>query len=88
MWPLLDKYQRDGYEAMLRIAGEWKWCVLCDGVGLGKTYVGLMLIERLADYDGKNVLLLTPKSAHNAVWEPELKDKLSKLRDGVQILFT
>ena len=80
MWPLLDKYQRDGYEAMLRIAGQWNGAFLCDGVGLGKTYVGLMLIERLAEKEGKNVLLLTPKSAHDAVWEPELKDKLSKLR--------
>ena len=79
MWPLLDKYQQDGYQSMLRIAGQWNGAFLCDGVGLGKTYVGLMLIERLADYEGKNVLLLTPKSAHDAVWEPELKDKLGKL---------
>ena len=49
MWPLLDKYQRDGYEAMLRIADQWNGAFLCDGVGLGKTYVGLMLIERLAE---------------------------------------
>jgi superfamily II DNA or RNA helicase len=79
MWPMLDKYQKDGYQSMLRIAGQWNGAFLCDGVGLGKTYVGLMLIERLADFEGKNVLLLTPKSAHNAVWEPELKDKLGKL---------
>ena len=79
MWPLLDKYQRDGYESMIQIAEQWNGSFLCDGVGLGKTYVGLMLIERLADHEGKNVLLLTPKSAHDAVWEPELKDKLGKL---------
>jgi superfamily II DNA or RNA helicase len=79
MWPLLDKYQRDGYESMLSVAGQWNGAFLCDGVGLGKTYVGLMLIERLAVYDGKNVLLLTPKSAHDAVWEPEIKDKLTAL---------
>ena len=79
MWPLLDKYQRDGYESMLRIAGEWNGAFLCDGVGLGKTYVGLMLIERLAEYEGKNVLLLTPKSAHSAVWEPELEARLADL---------
>ena len=60
MWPLLDKYQRDGYEAMLRIADQWNGAFLCDGVGLGKTYVGLMLIERLAECEVKNVLLLTP----------------------------
>ena len=36
---------------------------LCDGVGLGKTYVGLMLIERLSCTNRKNVALFVPKAA-------------------------
>tara|TARA_S200000501_G_scaffold142437_1_gene134488 strand:+ start:3617 stop:6802 length:3186 start_codon:yes stop_codon:yes gene_type:complete len=79
MWPILDKYQQDGYQSMIEISRKWGGSFLCDGVGLGKTYVGLMLIERLAVHERKNVLLLTPKSAYEGVWEPELKDKLSEL---------
>ena len=79
MWPILDKYQQDGYQAMLEISRKWGGSFLCDGVGLGKTFVGLMLIERLAVYEGKNVLLLTPKSAYEGVWEPELKERLGHI---------
>ncbi len=79
MWPQLDKYQQDGYLAMLEISNRWGGSFLCDGVGLGKTFVGLMLIERLT-HDGKNVLLLSPKSAFDAVWEPELKKRLPFLQ--------
>lgn len=79
MWPILDKYQQDGYQSMIEISRKWGGSFLCDGVGLGKTYVGLMLIERLAVHERKNVLLLTPKSAYEGVWEPELKEKLSHL---------
>ena len=49
---------------------------LCDGVGLGKTFVGLMLIERLILHEGKRVVLFAPKAAKEAVWEPHLRDWL------------
>ena len=44
MWPILDKYQQDGYQAMLEISNRWGGSLLCDGVGLGKTFVGLCLL--------------------------------------------
>ena len=43
---------------------------LCDGVGLGKTFVGLMLIERLVLHEGKRVVLFAPKATKEGVWEP------------------
>ena len=43
----LDKYQQDAYRNLMPIARRYGGAFLCDGVGLGKTYVGLMLIERL-----------------------------------------
>ena len=49
---------------------------LCDGVGLGKTFVGLMLIERLILHDNKRVVLFAPKAAKEAVWEPHLREWL------------
>ena len=73
MFPVLDKYQQDGYHALLQIARQHGGAFLCDGVGLGKTFVGLMLIERLIVHDRKRVALFAPKTARTDVWEPHLK---------------
>ena len=82
MFPVLDRYQQEAYWAMVNIARQHGGAFLCDGVGLGKTFVGLMLIERLVRYEKKNVVLFAPKSAKVSVWEPELKRYLSKLGGG------
>lgn len=42
--------------------------MLCDSVGLGKTYIGLMLLEHFI-HQGKRVLLIVPKSGRESVWE-------------------
>jgi len=44
VFPQLSQYQRDGYNTLLRIAEKYHGAFLCDGVGLGKTYVGMMLV--------------------------------------------
>ncbi len=48
MFPKIDRYQKEAYWALMKIARQHGGAFLCDGVGLGKTFVGLMLIERLA----------------------------------------
>lgn len=73
MYPILDQYQKEGYHALLRIAQRFGGGFLCDGVGLGKTFVGLMLIERLVLHERKRVALFVPKSARADVWEPALR---------------
>lgn len=72
---LLAKYQRDAYKNLVGIARRYGGAFLCDGVGLGKTYVGLMLIERFVAHEGKRVVLFAPKAAREDVWEPAI-DKL------------
>ena len=47
MFAHLDRYQQEGYWSLMKIARRYGGAFLCDGVGLGKTFVGLMLIERL-----------------------------------------
>jgi len=42
MYPILDEYQKEGYRALLKIASVHGGAFLCNGVGLGKTYVGLI----------------------------------------------
>ena len=79
MYPVLDQYQRDGYGALLKIGGKYGGAFLCDGVGLGKTFVGLMLIERLVKFERKKVLLIVPKSGREPVWESSLRRYLPEL---------
>lgn len=79
IYPILAPYQREGYHAVLKRAGRFKGAFLCDGVGLGKTYVGLMLIERLIVHDRLKVALFVPKSGRKPVWEAALRQRLPHL---------
>ena len=77
MYPVLDLYQKDGYHQLMEIAKRYKGALLCDGVGLGKTFIGLMVIERLL-FERKRVALLVPKPAREDVWEVNLRRYLPK----------
>ena len=61
MFSVLDQYQKEGYQALIKIANTYRGAFLCDGVGLGKTFIGMMVIERLIMHDRKRVMLLVPK---------------------------
>ena len=76
MFPKLDRYQQEAYWALMKIARQHGGAFLCDGVGLGKTFVGLMLIERLILHEGKRVVLFAPKAAKEGVWDPHLREWL------------
>jgi hypothetical protein len=82
MYPVLDKYQQDGYQNLVKIATQFRGAFLCDGVGLGKTFIGLMLIERLVVKEKKNALLLVPKTGRKAVREPAIRRYLSHVGGG------
>ncbi len=79
LYKKLDVYQQDGYKALMKIAEKYRGAFLCDGVGLGKTFVGMMLIERLIERDRKRVALFVPKATSEAVWQPALKKYLPNL---------
>ena len=80
IYPILAPYQREGYQALMKIASKYKGAFLCDGVGLGKTFIGLMLIERLIEHDRKRVALFVPKAARKPVWESALTNYLSNIK--------
>jgi len=82
VYPVLDQYQKEGYQALMKVAHQWGGAFLCDGVGLGKTFIGMMLIERLVLYDRKRVMLLVPKAAREPVWERTLKRYLPHIGGG------
>src|SRR5690606_30277810 len=82
LFPELDRYQQDAYRNLLNIARTYGLAFLCDGVGLGKTFAGLMLIERFVVHEGKRVVLFAPKAAREDVWEVKVAKYLDDLNSG------
>jgi superfamily II DNA/RNA helicase len=80
LYQTLSQYQRDGYHRALQIAEQWNGALICDGVGLGKTYIGLMLLERCI-HDNERVLLVVPKSAEESVWLTNIRRYLRRKYD-------
>ncbi|MDF9716628.1 hypothetical protein INN71_04055 [Nocardioides sp. ChNu-153] len=79
IYPLLAPYQQEGFHSLIEMSRRWNGGFLTDGVGLGKTFVGLMLTEYFAVRHRKNVLIMATKTGQDAVWNPELKEKLPEL---------
>lgn len=79
IYPTLAPYQQEAYHGLLARAQEWGGGFLTDGVGLGKTFVGLMLTEYYAVRKHQNVLILSTKTAEDAVWRKEFRDRLPEL---------
>lgn len=79
LYPKLDQYQKEGYQALMKIARDHGGAFLCDGVGLGKTFIGMMVIERLVEHERKRVALFVPKAARKPVWEKTLRRYLPQI---------
>ena len=82
IFPILARYQQDAYKNLVEIARLYGAAFLCDGVGLGKTYVGLMILERMVMHEGKRVVLFAPKAAREDVWAPVIERLLPDLNSG------
>lgn len=82
IFPLLSTYQQDGYNSLVKISEKYSGSFLCDGVGLGKTFVGMMLIERFVKKERKNVVLIVPASARISVWETTINKYIPEILDG------
>ena len=82
IYPFLAQYQRDGYNSMIEIANRYNGSFCCDGVGLGKTFIGMMLIERFVKKERRNVVLIVPASARISVWETTIKKLVPEILEG------
>ncbi len=80
MYPILSPYQQEAYHALRTMAARQRGGFLTDGVGLGKTFVGLMLAEYYAVRERRNVLIMATKTGQNAVWEPDIQRYLPSLK--------
>lgn len=79
IYPMLAPYQQEAFHSLIEMSRRWNGGFLTDGVGLGKTFVGLMLTEYYAVRHHKNVLIMATKTGQDAVWNPELQEKLPDL---------
>ena len=81
-YSILSGYQKHGYHGLMKRANKYNGAFLCDGVGLGKTYVGLMLIERLVVHENKRVVLFVPKAARESVWVSKIQKYIPDVLGG------
>ncbi|MBN9501998.1 MAG: hypothetical protein BGO01_10195 [Armatimonadetes bacterium 55-13] len=70
--PLLDPHQEHAYRQALRILQREPGVMVCDGVGLGKSFVALALMEHWLS-EGSRVLLVAPKAILKSSWEGYLR---------------
>lgn len=77
----LDPHQEHGFRRVLKLIESHHGCMLCDGVGLGKSYIALAVMERYCR-EGRNVLLIAPKSILDASWSYYLSTYLDEYLDG------
>ena len=72
----LARFQRDGYERAHAIAEEHGGVIYADGVGTGKTFVGLEFIRHYSKTLGLHCLIVAPAQLRDSVWI-EVLDQLN-----------
>src|SRR5207248_7254026 len=77
----LAPFQRDGYERARRILARHHGVVYADGVGTGKTEIGLAFIEEYALRLGHHALVVTPAQLRRN-WE----DRIHQARLPAQVV--
>lgn len=79
VFEMLDPHQEQGYRRALQILERENGVMICDGVGLGKSFIALALMEYYCSRK-KNVLLIAPKSIMESSWHDYLRTYLDDYR--------
>ena len=74
---VLDPHQEIAFRQSLRILERQNGVMICDGVGLGKSFVALAIMQHFLRRN-KTVLLIAPKSILLASWHEYLHDYLGQ----------
>ena len=81
----LDPHQEDAYRQALKVLDREDGVMICDGVGLGKSFVALALMEHFLS-KGKTAFLIAPKAILESGWEGYLQTYLNTYRRGYKSL--
>jgi superfamily II DNA or RNA helicase len=71
----LAGFQRDGYERARRIVAQHHGVIFADGVGTGKTEIGLAFIEEYALRRGQHALVIAPAQLVS-IWQERIDKAL------------
>jgi len=69
----LADFQRDGYLVAKDILEAYNGVLLADSVGLGKTYLGLKLLDDYAYHLRQKALVICPAQLRDVLWSKELQ---------------
>jgi len=69
----LTGFQRDGVARSLRILDELGGVLVCDEVGLGKTFIAGEIIHQAAVRGRQQVLIVVPAALKDSTWVPFLR---------------
>jgi superfamily II DNA or RNA helicase len=69
----VTEFQRDGIARSMRILEELGGVLVCDEVGLGKTFIAGEVIRKVSQENRQKVLVVVPASLLNSTWDPFLR---------------
>lgn len=69
----LTEFQEEGHVKALKILNKYDGVMICDSVGLGKTYMGKKILEHYAYYQRKRAMVICPAQLRD-MWRSELYD--------------
>ena len=70
----LTAFQRDGLARAKRILDRYGGVLYADGVGMGKTEVGVQFVREYARDLGQHVLVISPAQLRDRLWEERLSE--------------
>ena len=70
----LTAFQRDGLSRAKRILDRYGGVLYADGVGMGKTEIGVQLIREYTQDLGQHVLVISPAQLRDHLWEQRLSE--------------
>ena len=71
----LAAFQRDGLARAKRILDRYGGVLYADGVGMGKTEIGVHLIREHTRDRGEHVLVISPAQLRDRLWEQRLSEE-------------
>ena len=70
----LTAFQRDGLARAKRILDRYGGVLYADGVGMGKTEIGIQFIREQTQDLGQHVLVISPAQLRDRLWEQRLSE--------------
>ena len=68
----LTNFQRDGYLRARRILDNYDGVLYADGVGMGKTEIGVTFVQEFMREQGQQVLVIAPAQLRDNLWTERL----------------